>query len=470
MLPEIGILLIAVLGLAFLGWVLACTMSGHYEPIILVWALLAPLGNALLSFPHEHAVITLHRLVILPVFFLTLILPSFPRGKVTQQLASLAVIWMLFCFGAVLSVVNSPDIWLSSTRVTVDSFLLPLLLAAILYRTFRVTEHLSSLHSVVCVVSLYLLIIAVLEVITGRALLPQSDVSGVLYAGVGPFEIVRPTGPYSNPAILALVGMINLFLLLFLRRNIGPMMPSRRLIHWIGCISAVLVSLITLTRGVVVAYGLVILIMAWRAPGVKRRAFAMIGAVALFASVAVFPVVVPGDVAQERTSGDDLWARVAQQAQTLRVFEDHPLTGVGLGNFIRTAETAPKYEASFAGVAAVYAPHNLLGSLLAETGLVGTVPFVAAQVLLVAVFWRVRDSRAGRLADMWLYFLAIFAAYWVLNMDFGIGYYSDLNLWFVFALSVIYRYGCERNVGAQVLSRVRYRPSFEGNLDHPQIA
>lgn len=444
MIPELGILLIAVLVLTFVAYVLACTMSGRHEPIMLLWALLAPLGYAVLAYPHARAIITLHRAIILPLLLLMPLLPPLAVGKINRTHVWLAIAWTFFVLGTLLSLINvAPGQRLSSIRVAIDAFILPPLLGWVLYRTFRVRQHLPWLHIVVSIVSIYLAIIGGIEIFTGRALMPQAGGGDVLYAGGGLFEIVRPTGPYANPATLSLVGMINLFLLLFFRRAMGKMPARNLLLHWPGIVASLLVSLMTFTRGVVLAFALIILIETWRNSTAKQRSLRIAGALGLFALVGAALVLAPGQIAQERISQDNFWGRVAQQGQTFEVFLDHPLTGVGLCNFGTAAGLTSKYETSVQGFDPVGAPHNFLGEVFSDTGLVGAIPFIISQALLFTMFRRLRTSfpTSGTLA--WSYFVMIFTAYWVLNMDFGIGYYSELNLWFVFAITIIYRYGIE---------------------------
>lgn len=458
MIPELGILVIALLVLAFLGYICACTMSGRYEPIILLWALLAPLGYSVLAYPHERSIITLHRAVILPLLFL---IPAFPPpalGKVNRNLTWLAIAWGFFVLGAMLSLVNvSPGQRLAPIRLAIDAFILPPLLGWAVYKTFRVRQHLSWLHIILSVVSIYLAIIGGLEIYLGQALMPQAGAGDVLYAGGGLIETVRPTGPYANPATLSLIGMINLFLLLFCRRGMGKAALRNVLLHWPGIVASVLVSLMTFTRGVVLAFAVIAVIEMWRAAGVKQRVLRGAGAGALLAVVAAAVAFAPSQIASERTSQDNFWGRVAQQVQTFDVFLDHPLIGIGLCNFGSVAGLTSKYETSVQGYDPVGAPHNLLGEVFSDTGLVGAIPFVISQMLLLTIFRKLRTSSPLTGSFVWSYFVMIFVAYWVLNMDFGIGYYSELNLWFVFALAVLYRYAIEQDAKPGIVAE--FRPS-----------
>lgn len=460
MIPELATIAIGLLIVAFFGYVLACTTSGRYEPILLTWALLAPLGYAVLAYPHQRSIITLHRVVILPLLILIPLLPPSAIGRMDRKLKWLAIAWAFFVFGAMLSLINVPDGQiLSAARVAVDAFVLPPLLAFVVFKTFRVRQHLPWIHLIICLVSIYLSIIGLLEIFTGRALMPQAGAGDVLYAGGSLLQIVRPTGPYANPATFSLVGMINLFLLLFCRRAMGKLHAGTRFLHALGIVASVLVALMTFTRGAVVAFLLISVIEIWQVRGIRHRVLRVIGLVGLFAAISLAMIFVPSQITQERSSTDNFWSRVAQQLQTFYVFWDHPLTGVGLCNFGSVTGLTSKYQTSVAGFDSVGTPHNLLGEVLSDTGLMGAIPFIITQCLLLVIFWKFRDSNPASGRFVWPYFVMIFTAYWVLNMDFGIGYYSELNLWFVFALALLYRYAMERVSDAVIVPALPRRTS-----------
>jgi hypothetical protein len=58
----------------------------------------------------------------------------------------------------------------------------------------------------------------------------------------------------------------------------------------------------------------------------------------------------------------------------------------------------------------------------------------------------------------------VFIAFWIMNMDSGLGFYSDLNLWYAFALAILYRYAVEQKphlaVASAPSSRSRLRPVY----------
>jgi O-antigen ligase len=353
-----------------------------------------------------------------------------------------AVFWGMFVCGAAFSLINVPsEQLLFASRTLIDAFILPLMLGWTIYKSFRVREHLLWLRTVVCIVSIYLMIIGSLEMITGQDLLPQSGANGAWYAGEGLLQIVRPDGPYANTGTFSTVGMINLFLLLFFRRAM-PKVP-RSPFYWLGVVASIVVSLMTLTRGVIVAFAVILLIEVWRAHELKERILRVTCMLGLLAVIAIALAYAPIEVVQERSDSANFFARVAQQSQSFRIFRDHPFAGVGLTNFSGAAETNSRYAAAFAGVEAVETTHNFLAEVVVDTGLLGAIPFLISQILIFRLFHKLNTSAPVSGGLVYSYFIMIFAAFWVMNMDVGLGIYSDLTLWFAFALSILFKYAVE---------------------------
>ena len=145
------------------------------------------------------------------------------------------------------------------------------------------------------------------------------------------------------------------------------------------------------------------------------------------------------DIFEYRVSDpSDVYARVAQQRQTLQMFASHPIEGVGWGNYMDVAYNFS--DTSYNGVDSVGSAHNTLGAILAETGLLGTLPFLASQVLMFLAFWRLRrwGTRDAMLAS--ICFLYVFSSYWITGLNLTSGYYSDLNMWYLFVAAVIFKF------------------------------
>jgi O-antigen ligase len=143
-------------------------------------------------------------------------------------------------------------------------------------------------------------------------------------------------------------------------------------------------------------------------------------------------------VVEDRSRAENVYGRVAQFEQTLRVFLEHPVLGVGFYNFGRVVAGEPRYVASYQGVNSVDSPHNNLTQVLAETGIVGFLPYVIAHILLLRAMWQLRQlSSLGRLA--WKYYVYLWLTYWITGLTESSGY-SPLNLAYIFATTVFFKY------------------------------
>jgi O-antigen ligase len=134
----------------------------------------------------------------------------------------------------------------------------------------------------------------------------------------------------------------------------------------------------------------------------------------------------------------DVYARIAQQQQAWKLFLAHPLVGVGYGNYMEAAYNFP--TVSYKGVDSVDSAHNTLGSILVEAGLSALVPFVAAQFVVVAAFWRLRLRRTPEARLTITLFAYVFLTYWITGVSLTSGYYSDLNMWYMFVLAFMYKF------------------------------
>jgi O-antigen ligase len=73
-------------------------------------------------------------------------------------------------------------------------------------------------------------------------------------------------------------------------------------------------------------------------------------------------------------------------------------------------------------------------------GVVGLLPYLLSQVLLIVAFRHLR-SRGERGERAWRYFVYVFLGYWIPGLTWTSAQSGDLNIWFMFALCLLYRYG-----------------------------
>jgi O-antigen ligase len=433
-------------------WVFSCTWRGRTEPVALLWVAVFPLGYYFLSFPFERPLLTLDRVLIPLLAAGAWFGGGLSMARVPGELRRAALAWLCFNLAAVLSVLpllTSGIAFLRGGQVLLDGFMLPALFGWYVLCHFRVRRHLASLHVIVAVVALYLAAIGLAEMLTWEDILPLPR-AVFFMPGVDFTVLPRVNGPLETNNSYGLIGLIAFFFLLFLRRAQGSPIPFwQRMLHLGGLGAALLAALLPMFRSIALTLIVVFLIHLRGSRGKWPRIaqFALLGlvAAALLASAAFAP-----DFFQERVADlFNVYGRVAQYGQSIALFMDNPLTGVGLSNFFDAAMKDAKYAVAFGDVGAVDYPHSNLGAVLVETGLLGFVPYFLAQVFLVRAFWKLRNRRTPAAQTAWAFFLYVFLSYWVSGLTLTSGYYSDLNLWFLFVVSVIYQIGCGESRGGK---------------------
>ncbi|OLE58203.1 MAG: hypothetical protein AUG13_00250 [Chloroflexi bacterium 13_1_20CM_2_59_7] len=431
--PTAGLLV--VIGCAALWFValVSDVFRGRFDGIMLLWAGAFPFGYTLLLFPREHPIVTLDRVVILVAFMgLFLAKPPSTPTAMPRALRQAGFVWLVFIVVAGVSLQNSENV-LNAARILFDGFFLPLLLGWCVIARFDVHRRLPTLHTAVCISSIICAAIAAAEVVTGQDLLPTES-SAMSFAG----SIPRPNGPFEDNDHLAVIGAITFFFLLFLRAALGPKLSAgRRMLHSIGLVAAIGMALMPMFRSVVLTLLIVLIIDTFWEKKTTHRAWRVALISASVGLIFLVPVFAP-DVFEDRSRTENLYGRVAEFEQSLRVLADRPVLGVGFLNFHEFVVGEPRYVASYEGVPSLDWPHNNLTRILTETGILGFVPYLIAQVLLFWAIWRLRQlSGSGYL--VWKYYLYIFLSYWITGLTESSGY-SPVNLWYMFVIAVSYKY------------------------------
>ena len=449
MLPWIWLAIgsLAMVCCILLVHVLAPALRGDCDPALLIWILIFPLGYHFLSFPRERPLFTLDRGVIALLLLCLVLAPQriWPRINPTLRLS--AVTWCCFLLAGALSLAGVQSSQ-GGVRTLVEAFFFPAVLGWYVVQNFRVRENLLKIHLLVCLLAIYLAAIGAAEMWRGEDLLPLPD-AGLYYAGSAGLQLLRVNGPFLSNTSLALIGLITFFLLGFLKRATSAKTVSwGRGLHALGATSALLVALMPLFRSVVLTLLTVFLLESLQTRGSVRRVM-LLTAVVCLVGVFLWGSAALPDIYDERVSSlENLYARIAQQQQSLELFWSHPLKGVGLNNFHDAAEKQTKYSTEFHGIEALDYPHSNLSAVLAETGILGFVPYLLAQILLVAAFWRIRQRGSGDSRLVWRYFRWIFLGYWLSGLNLTSGYYSDLNLWYVFSVALLYKYGVSESIAS----------------------
>jgi O-antigen ligase len=429
--PQAGLVALVACAILLFVFVLSEVFRGRLEGILLWWAAALPLGGYFLSFPREHSIVTLDRVAMLLAFLGLLLAKPSTLTAVPKGLRQAGLACLVFFAIACTTLRNSPNA-LNAVRILFDSFVLPVLLGWCVIAKFDVRGRLPTIHTAVCVSSIISAAVAAAEIVTGQDLLPFGP-PAMAYGG-----IIRPNGPFESNDTLALIGAVSFFFLLFLRKALGSdLSVGRRMIHCLGLAAALGMSLMPMFRSVAITLLLALIIDTLWEQRTSRRAWRVVLMLASVGAIFIVPILAP-NVFEDRSSSQNGYARVAQYEQSLRVFVEHPVLGVGFQNFNRYVTGDLRYVASYQGVLSVDWPHSNLAQVLTETGLLGFVPYVLANVLLFRQMWQWRHSSNSAYL-VWKYFVYIFLSYWITGITEGSGY-SPLNLWCVFVIAVSCKY------------------------------
>jgi hypothetical protein len=431
---------------AALFYLIVCVLEGRGDRIILLWFLIFPMGAYFLSFPRGGgAIITLDRVIMGLLLVTSFFATRQADAPIAPELNKAGWWWFLFLVAAGITIPRVA-IPLHSLTVLVDAFVLPLFLGWFVLRYLDVRRNLYALHTTSCILALYLAALGAAEVVLQRDLMAQPDAT-ILLAGDYMEKanatglLVRPNGPFGSTNSYALVGLTLFFFLLFLKHAIGEMPKWRNNLHRLALAAALATTLMPLFRSVMTSLVVILLVDAFYQHG-RRRAmrFALVGSFG-FAFLLV-RIALP-TVFEERSNPVNFYGRLATQVQALKLFADNPINGVGLGNFGVAASSSDRYSVFIGDTQSVDTPHNNFGEVLTETGLLGFIPYIMAQVYLVLAFMKFRKQPAESAQLVWKFFLFLFLGYSVNGLSLASGFYSDLNLPFVLVLAILYKYAVQ---------------------------
>ena len=312
--------------------------------------------------------------------------------------ASQACIGLCFCW--LLPSPLCPPSRRNSLRLWTEAFFFPALLAGYVLRYFDVRRHLPTLHTVTCLMAIYVAGIGAAEVVQQRDLLPLPE-SGVYLAGdtgdssASDIILLPPNGPFSSNNSYALIGVVTFLFLSVPAKCVGnpdacmeeDPAPSR-----VGrgvrrsCLAVVQV-------GSNVSFAVVLLVDAYYQQG-RRRAVRWMAVLGLGFALLLVRLALPA-VFEERSDAGTFYARIAQEHQDPGALSGSPGQRRRIEQLSRCVAEQQVFHLLQERGGLDY-PHNNLGAILAETGLTGFLPFVVAQVFFISAFWKLR-KRVPRL-------------------------------------------------------------------------
>lgn len=425
----------AVMALALAIFVAGLVLHGHVDLFVLGWVLIFPLGYYFLTFPRDRPIFTLDRGVVgLLIVAMMFGHPHYEKF-LPKTMNKAATAWCVFLLAAFTSL-RMGENPLGALKNAMDAFVLPGLLAFYVIRYFPLRRWLRTIHTLTCIMSCYVALIGLVELLTGEDLLPLPG-AAFISDETGTFK--RVNGPFGGNLTLGLVGLITLWFLVFLRRALPHRLTSWRLVlHLIGVGSAFAMSIMPMFRTMAASVMLVLLLelCSNKKIGVRLTAVTLVllGITAFFS----LRVIAPEFFEKRVSDPSDLYSRIAQQKQTVHMFLDHPINGVGLFNYAQAASKIP--DVFYRGSSSVGWAHNNLAAILVDTGLTGFVPYLLAQLYFFRAFWNLRKRHSPDTILATTFFLYVFLSYWFNGLMLAAGYNSDLNFWYLFVTAALYKF------------------------------
>jgi O-antigen ligase len=222
---------------------------------------------------------------------------------------------------------------------------------------------------------------------------------------------------------------------MFLRRSIAHNMPGwQKLLHYVGLLAALTIAVLPLFRSILITLALIAMLELFKTKKTTVRITVVTVMILSAVGLILFKTMAPDMFGYRVSDPSDIYARIAQQKQSLEMFAANPLNGVGWNGYMDAATNFS--DVTYKGVYSVGSAHNTLGALLAETGILGFIPFIVAQVFLLRFFWHLRrrgTHDAILASDFCTY---TYLAYWITGVSLTSGYFSDINMWFLFVIGV----------------------------------
>jgi hypothetical protein len=438
-LPKIYLVAALALALVSLGmmFLIASTVHARVNGVLLTWLLISPLAYYFLSVPTAKPIFTFDRFVLALLTGAIIFIPRQQAVLISTDMKRAAFVWGVFVFFAFTSLAPVwADLGLAGTRLITEAFIFPGLLALFVIRVFPAERYVRLMHTLIGVMAMYCAGIGLIELVTGQDLLPIPN--GIFYGNEQTGALPRVNGPFDANYCLAIIGAICLFLLLFLHDIVSANEGrGRKWFHRLAVVAALVMALLPQFRTLTIALGIVLLLELFRNRTLTGRVRAFVLVLSLVASIALLAMLAPSFFENRVSDPANFYARVAQQEQTWNLFTEHPLNGAGLANFMQAVQGVS--ATNFQDVDSINTAHNSLGSILAETGIAGALPFVAGTVLWFLCFFALRRRNTPVATNGYRYFLYIFICYWLMAMTLTSAYERDLNLWYMFACALIYK-------------------------------
>jgi len=445
------VLTTVALGAAFL---LAAPIA--IEAVLLAWFATTPIASFFLRFPADRSIITYNR-VVFALLVVVLILESRSASRVAVlaanssariraglSLSRFEIAWALLSLVALASAVAHANNVPYATRLAIDSFWLPLF-------AFHFSRKCVDLRTagrwllLICIaLALFLFATGAFELATGIDLFQ--------YKGA---ELVREGERRVNGPFLADSSFSIICMMLFLFLQVAPRLfrvrfdRAGKLVYFFARAAAGLGALLSLFR--VVAFALIICWVAqlWYSrrarTGIDVRRLAGVAAIAALVLILIWSLLAaidPSRFESRLTNPRSVFGRLATWQAAAEVAVENPVFGVGLANYADYYDASHYYAdeppEEVLETKAAQSPHSNVLWIASELGLPGLGLYIAANFYLFLMGWRaLKRAPDARQQSAAACFLTLVVAYWIPGLALASGYYSDVNLYFLFLLGVL---------------------------------
>jgi O-Antigen ligase len=416
-------------------WVTICYLQRQFHYAVLLWVAVYPYCYYLLSFPAEHSIFTLDRAFILLLVLEMLIASrqATDTAPLTRDVRISGYLWVLYLLVCFLSLADHPVVaTLPFYRELVEGMLMPAVLGLYAMRYFPLIKSLQKLHTCACFLGIGLCITGLIELTTDIDLFPWKG-SVPMFTDT---HIRRADGPFEQQIVLSVVAILAFFFILYLRKLMPARLTHQReMLHHVGWLAALGAALLPLNRGLILMLGIIATIEWFSSHRLLPRAI-WAGFFGCVLVAGVTAMLLDPRLYNDRVSSpDNVYQRLAQHRETLHFVRENPYLGLGFGLYHEVATRNPQNMAEWNGIESMNYPHNALMTVLSEEGLIGLIFYVGAQFFLIRAMWRMRKA----FAPGWLAFLYCILIYILTGLDYATVYFSDINLFYLFILGVLYQ-------------------------------
>jgi O-antigen ligase len=347
-----------------------------------------------------------------------------------------ALLWLLAAFGlraALTTPVGTAtvggDARLDAMNTWLDAIVLPVVLYFVVASFATTRERCLRIAAGMAVAGAILGAIGVAERVFGFEL---ASLSGGSERIDDLAHVVRIAGPYSVPEVYACV------LLVCLAGTLWWTLVRGSLSYPLG-IAAVSLQLLglalTLYRAAWIGALLIVIAALGLRPGRVFRAVGVSLAAALFLYFGYTQLQTNRTFENRLQNTENIKGRFAVYGQGVELFERHPLTGVGVGQFGPAQEEVQVTVVG--GVEAVTSPHSTPLGLLAEQGILGFLPLLAIVYAATRLLANLR-RRAVEKADviLWACVWGAAGAFVVMSLTLTMLPYGPSNAFVAIALGL----------------------------------